>query len=82
MATTLSLKDTEITSQPVTIPNVFSLENILGDGYEWIDHPENPVSKESAVGWDEETMEGPPETGEFCVECEGPFAHIILWSFF
>jgi hypothetical protein len=45
----------------------FSLENILGENHEFIEHP-------GSKGWDEETPEGTVAEG-FCVECEGYILH-------
>ncbi len=48
---------------------VFSLENILGENHDAVEHP-GKSSAEEAVGWDEEDAEVPLADG-YCVECEG-----------
>ena len=48
---------------------VFSLENILGENHDAVEHP-GKSSAEEAVGWDEEDAEV-PLADWYCVECEG-----------
>jgi hypothetical protein len=50
---------------------LYSLENILGDDHEKLEHPD--VRPE---GWDEEGAEREAEHG-YCVECEGAWFAII-----
>jgi hypothetical protein len=49
----------------------FSLENILGENHDAVEHP-GTTSAEKAVGWDEEEAEVPLADG-YCVECEGKY---------
>jgi hypothetical protein len=51
---------------------VFSLENILGENPDAIEHPTvtDDVTNAPAGGWDEEETERPPVEG-YCIECEG-----------
>ena len=55
---------------------LFSLENILGDDHEKLEHPD--VRPE---GWDEEDAEREAEHG-YCVECEGAWYRPLLVSLF
>ena len=48
---------------------LYSLENILGDDHEKVEHPD--VRPE---GWDEEEAEREVAHG-YCVECEGAWSH-------
>lgn len=53
----------------------FSLENILGDNHDTLEHPglkqqELDAPTTAAEGWDEESVNRPAAEG-FCVECEG-----------
>lgn len=50
----------------------FSLENILSDNHDTIEHPTvtGDVASTAAEGWDEEDTEKPPVEG-YCIECEG-----------
>jgi hypothetical protein len=48
----------------------FSLENILGEDHDDVEHPSIPTSKGTATGWDEEQIENPLLDG-YCIECEG-----------
>jgi hypothetical protein len=53
----------------------FSLENILGDNHDTLEHPglkqqELDAPATTAEGWDEESANRPTAEG-FCVECEG-----------
>ena len=69
------------TGSPATLNTVdqpkvsFTLENILGDGTESIEHP--GAKDPPAAGWDEESAEKPVAEG-FCIECEGQFVLQIL----
>ena len=53
---------------------LFSLENILGDDHEKLEHPD--VRPE---GWDEEDVEKEIAHG-YCVECEGAWHDPLLVS--
>ncbi|KIJ69795.1 hypothetical protein HYDPIDRAFT_77951 [Hydnomerulius pinastri MD-312] len=58
----------------------FSLENILGENHETLEHPglkqqELDASSTAAAGWDEESVDRPPAEG-FCVECEDQPAQV------
>lgn len=57
----------------------FSLQNILGDDHEHLEHPEVQNGQENAlaVGWDEEETSRPVAEG-FCVECEGALSNCWL----
>jgi hypothetical protein len=50
----------------------FSLENILSDKHDVIEHPSatGDVATGPAEGWDEEDADKPPVEG-YCIECEG-----------
>lgn len=50
----------------------FSLENILNDKHDTIEHPTamGDVATGPAEGWDEEDVDKPPVEG-YCIECEG-----------
>jgi len=54
---------------------VFSLENILSDNHDSIEHPTVPsdVMTVSTGGWDEEDIDRPPVEG-YCIECEGVYS--------
>ncbi|KAF9226868.1 hypothetical protein BS17DRAFT_776255 [Gyrodon lividus] len=61
-------------TQPAESSGTFSLENILGDNHEILEHPglkqqELDASTTAAKGWDEESTNLPAAEG-FCVECE------------
>lgn len=56
-----------------TPSGAFSLENILSENHDAVEHPGTTASRE-AVGWDEEDAEVPLADG-YCVECEG--MHLI-----
>jgi hypothetical protein len=47
----------------------FSLENILGENHDAVEHP-GTENTQAATGWDEEETEKPLAEG-YCVECEG-----------
>ena len=53
-----------------TINGAFSLENILGDNHDEVQHLASRVAP--TTGWDEENIERPLAEG-YCVECEGNF---------
>ncbi len=50
----------------------FSLENILGENPEDVQHPNSKLNgtQGEVTGWDEESTERPLAEG-FCIECEG-----------
>lgn len=53
----------------------FSLEHILGDNHDTLEHPglkqqELNATSTAAEGWDEESVNGPTMEG-YCIECEG-----------
>lgn len=48
----------------------FSLQNILGENPEDVQHPDTKLNGTQATGWDEESTERPLAEG-FCIECEG-----------
>jgi hypothetical protein len=48
----------------------FSLENILGEHHDDVEHPTIPSFAGAATGWDEEQTEKPLLDG-YCEECEG-----------
>jgi hypothetical protein len=51
----------------------FSLENILGNDHDKLEHPD--IRPE---GWDEEVAEREVAHG-YCVECEGAWSRSSLW---
>lgn len=53
----------------------FSLENILGENPEDVQHP-NGTTQGEATGWDEESTERPLAEG-FCIECEGEVPQLV-----
>ena len=59
-----------------TSKQAFSLENILGDNHENIEHPATATNEAANVagGWDEEAGQEHIALG-FCVECEGASCH-------
>ena len=61
----------EFTEDAPTL-QTFSLENILGEHHDKIEHPGVELSNggSTATGWDQEIIEDPVVEG-FCVECEG-----------
>lgn len=69
--------------EPPEVPSEgakFSLENILGDNHDAVEHPrlkrqELDASPTVAEGWDEESVDG-PNTAGYCVECEDQPAQI------
>ncbi|KAM6496124.1 Protein of unknown function (DUF2009) domain containing protein [Amanita muscaria] len=61
-------------SKPILIGRDFSLENILGENPDDVQHPK--LNGVSATGWDEESTEKAPAEG-YCVECEDQPAHIL-----
>ncbi|KDR84043.1 hypothetical protein GALMADRAFT_219873 [Galerina marginata CBS 339.88] len=78
----------ETASQPGLEPNVgtngtpstatngtFSLENILGENHDAVEHP-GTDRPEPATGWDEEDTEQPLAEG-YCVECEDQPAEVV-----
>jgi len=67
-ATTELVDEKPHISQPATDVPAFSLESILGDNHDAVEHP--GTNGVSATGWDEETPENAVAEG-FCIECEG-----------
>lgn len=55
-------------SNPIINMPAFSLENILGENHDAVEHP--GTNGVSAIGWDEEVPEKAVSEG-FCIECEG-----------
>ncbi|KAF5363985.1 hypothetical protein D9756_000251 [Leucocoprinus leucothites] len=57
---------------------VFSLENILSDNHDSIEHPtvNGDGASTPAGGWDEEDIERPPVEG-YCIECEDQPAQVL-----
>lgn len=65
----------ESAAKPTESGAAFSLENILGDNHDTLEHPglkqqELDAATTAAEGWDEESANRPAVEG-FCVECEG-----------
>ncbi|KAF9534128.1 hypothetical protein CPB83DRAFT_843724 [Crepidotus variabilis] len=58
-----------------TVAGAFSLENILGDNHEALEHPGTNDAERDAKGWDEEEVETPLAEG-YCVECEDQPAEV------
>jgi hypothetical protein len=58
-----------------TINGAFSLENILGENHDEVQHLASRVAP--TTGWDEENIERPLAEG-YCVECEGNLYQQIL----
>ncbi|KAF9450676.1 hypothetical protein P691DRAFT_664810 [Macrolepiota fuliginosa MF-IS2] len=56
----------------------FSLENILSNNHDAIEHPTGTsgVTSTPAEGWDEEDTEKPPVEG-YCIECEDQPAQVL-----
>ncbi|XP_006456764.1 hypothetical protein AGABI2DRAFT_211866 [Agaricus bisporus var. bisporus H97] len=56
----------------------FSLENILNDKHDTIEHPTamGDVATGPAEGWDEEDVDKPPVEG-YCIECEDQPAQVL-----
>lgn len=48
----------------------FSLDNILSENHESLEHPKYREEDKPLGGWDEEVVEKPLVEG-YCVECEG-----------
>lgn len=55
----------------------FSLENILGENHELLEHP--GTNGAPVGGWDEESPEKPVAEG-FCVECEGQLTVVLFFA--
>jgi hypothetical protein len=69
------MSDSALTPQengtdPAKPTTAFSLENILGDEHESIEHTTINGELPAPTGWDEETTESSATEG-FCIECEG-----------
>ena len=62
---------TPFPTTPLKPAAAFSLETILSDDHEAVEHPGRSDGQPAASGWDEETIETPVIEG-YCVECEGP----------
>lgn len=65
--------DTENDAKSIESGVAFSLENILGDDHDKLEHPgfkQHELDGPAAEGWDEESVNRPTAEG-FCVECEG-----------
>ncbi|KAH9482942.1 UPF0652 protein [Psilocybe cubensis] len=60
---------------PVATNGTFSLQNILSENHDEIEHPGTECT-ESGTGWDEEDAEKPLVDG-FCVECEDQPAEVL-----
>ncbi|KAF8638576.1 hypothetical protein AX17_002118 [Amanita inopinata Kibby_2008] len=60
--------------RPNPIARDFSLENILGENPDDIQHPK--LNGASTTGWDEETTEKPALEG-YCIECEDQPAYVL-----
>ncbi|GLB34139.1 putative protein of unknown function (DUF2009) [Lyophyllum shimeji] len=67
------VEDAAMQTNPTT---VFSLETILSDDHETVEHPGTRINDVTAAGWDEETSEKPVDEG-FCVECEDQPAQVL-----
>ncbi|KAG5649776.1 hypothetical protein H0H81_002074 [Sphagnurus paluster] len=75
MVTGLAKDDTAVTnSNPA-----FSLESILSDNHESVEHPGTITDRISPSGWDEEVRLNPVAEG-FCVECEDQPAQVLCES--
>ncbi|KAF5388186.1 hypothetical protein D9615_000693 [Tricholomella constricta] len=59
----------EDAAKPANPLTGFSLETILSDKHETVEHPGAATNGVSPTGWDEEVPENPVAEG-FCVECE------------
>lgn len=75
---------TENETKPTESGVAFSLENILGDNHDKVEHPgfkqqELDASTTAAQGWDEESANQPTTEG-FCVECEGESVARVRWG--
>ncbi|KAG6843722.1 hypothetical protein H0H87_009341 [Tephrocybe sp. NHM501043] len=71
MAETPSAVD--VASKPTNPIAAFTLETILSDNHEAVEHPGTLSNGISATGWDEEVAENHAAEG-FCIECEVCFA--------
>ena len=58
------------TEQTKPVGRDFSLQNILGENPEDVQHPDTKLNGAQPTGWDEESTERPLAEG-FCIECEG-----------
>ncbi|KAK2466002.1 hypothetical protein APHAL10511_001643 [Amanita phalloides] len=77
MQETPHLPSTEVTEvSESTIGRNFSLENILGENPEEVQHPDAKLNGSSATGWDEEPTERPLADG-YCIECEDQPAQVF-----
>jgi len=53
----------------INVP-AFSLENILGENHDAVEHPGTNPNDVSDAAWNDETPENQATEG-YCVECEG-----------
>lgn len=70
-------------ARPTESGVTYSLENILGDHHEKVEHPrlkQQELDAPAAEGWDEESANQPTAEG-LCVECEGRSAPYSAPSF-
>ena len=56
----------------------FSLETILSNDHEAVEHPGSSDGQAAASGWDEEPIDTPVIEG-YCVECEGASFGFETW---
>lgn len=79
----LVLDKSPSTVEPMTKPLnplvAFSLETILGDNHEAVEHP--GTNGQAPTGWDEEVTENAPGEG-FCVECEGELCLATIYTIY
>ncbi|KAH7909741.1 hypothetical protein BJ138DRAFT_1066538 [Hygrophoropsis aurantiaca] len=79
MSETAPSDGVENAAKPAQSSNDFSLQNILGQNHESIEHPrlkQEELDPSTAQGWDEEDANRPAAEG-FCVECEDQPAQVI-----
>ncbi|KAF4619379.1 hypothetical protein D9613_004976 [Agrocybe pediades] len=71
-------QENDKTNAPTTLSTAgaFSLENILGENPDAIEHPGVALPQESATGWDQEETEKPIQEG-YCIECEDQPAEVL-----
>ena len=68
------LESSATNSTPSHVPNgAFSLENILGENHDAVEHPATAIAEKASVGWDEEDTAEIPLADGYCVECEGVY---------
>ncbi|KAG6910775.1 hypothetical protein DXG01_007662 [Tephrocybe rancida] len=66
----------EDASKPTNPITTFTLETILSDNHETVEHPGTLSNGISVTGWDEEVPENTAAEG-FCVECEDQPAQVL-----